>query len=91
MRIKSGPTKPRPDPGSENPRSVWNNSSVQVLIALFLVCLMNLLVIGVEDVYGDMLLTFAVLGPLKMTKTCGMYLTTVYWAAMSFGNLNGKV
>ena len=90
LHIKSGATQARSDPRSESPRSMWNRTSTRALVALFLVGLMNLLVIGSQDIYGDMLLTFAVLGPLNMTKTSGMYLTTAYWAAMSFGNLNGE-
>ena len=90
LYAKSGPSQPTSDPGSESLRSVWSNTSARILVALLLVCLMNLLVVGSQDAYGDMLLTYAVLGPLSMSKASGTYLTTVYWAATSFGNLNGK-
>ena len=90
LYVKSGPSQPRSDPGSESLRSVWSNTSARIRVALLLVCFLNLLVIGSQDAYGDMLLTYAVLGPLSMSKASGTYLTTVYWAAMSFGNLNGE-
>ena len=53
---------------------------------MFLQCLIYF---GTQDTYSNLLTTFSVLGPLGMTKTQGVYLTSLFWASMCFGRLNG--
>ena len=58
--------------------------------ALAAALLINSLITGIQHAYGNMLMTFAVLGPLAMTRREGIYLTVVFGTSMCFGNLNGK-
>jgi len=48
-----------------------------------------LIYFGTQDTYSNLLTTYAVLGPLELTKTKGVYLTSLFWASMCFGRLNG--
>lgn len=57
------------------------------IVLLFIQCLMYF---GIQDTYSNLLTTFAVLGPLKLSKAKGVYLTSIFWASMAFGRLNGK-
>lgn len=54
-------------------------------------CIVNFLIYGVQETYGNMLTTFAVLGPLNMSKVNGVYLATAFWVSMCAGFLNGEL
>lgn len=48
-----------------------------------------LLYFGIQDTYSNLLTTFAVLGPLHLSKPKGVYLTSLFWASMCIGRLSG--
>ena len=78
---------------SSIPEQLANKStfrcSFSTLMLLASTALINMLLIGIQCTYGNLLMAYAVLGPLKMSKSMGTYLTTVLWTAMCFGNING--
>ncbi|XP_013788363.1 sodium-dependent glucose transporter 1A-like [Limulus polyphemus] len=39
---------------------------------------------GLEVTYGQMIATFAVVGPLKLSKSKGSFITSVYWGSYTF-------
>ena len=75
---------------TKDQRFKLSRSIIPYIGALAAALLINSLIIGVQHAYGNMLMTFAVLGPLAMTQREGIYLTVVFGTSMCFGNLNGK-
>lgn len=75
-------TRCEPLPPKELPASLT--------LVLALLFLQSILYFGIQDAYGNLLATFAVLGPLDLTKTTGVYLTSLFWTSMCVGRLNGK-
>ena len=59
------------------------------LISLAALMLLNLVMSGVQSAYGNMLMTFVVLGPLQMSKTSGVVITSISGASKCLGNLTG--
>lgn len=64
--------------------------TVPLVIACGSIFMQCLIYFGTQDTYSNLLTTYAVLGPLELTKTKGVYLTSLFWASMCFGRLNGK-
>ncbi|XP_067944216.1 sodium-dependent glucose transporter 1A-like isoform X2 [Watersipora subatra] len=66
-----------------------SDCSIPLVSAISLLFLQCLLYFGIQDTYSNLLTTFSVLGPLSMTKPRGVYLTSLFWASMCIGRING--
>ncbi|XP_076371221.1 sodium-dependent glucose transporter 1A-like isoform X2 [Tachypleus tridentatus] len=65
----------------EGSQSVGLQFTLMVLAVsvVFMICYA-----GLEVTYGQMIATFAVVGPLKLSKSKGSFLTSVYWGSYTF-------
>lgn len=74
---------------SESESLALADCTIPLTAAISFMFLQCLLYFGIQDTYSNLLTTFAVLGPLQFTKAKGVYLTSLFWASMCFGRLNG--
>ena len=63
--------------------------NVSLMLVVILIFIQLVVFYGMTDMFNNLLTMFAVLGPLHLSKTEGVYLTSAFWAAMCFGRLNG--
>lgn len=58
--------------------------------AVLLLFMQSFLYFGILDAYSNLITSFAVLGPLHLSKTEGVYLASLFWGSNCIGRFIGK-
>jgi len=68
----------------------FRDCSAPLSLSLIFMFMLSLLQFGTQQTYSNLITTFSVLGPLHLTETEGVYISSLFWTLLCFGRLAGR-
>ncbi|KAF6031264.1 hypothetical protein EB796_010500 [Bugula neritina] len=74
---------------SQSDSMSFKDCSAPLSLTLIFMFMLSLLQFGTQQTYSNLITTFSVLGPLHLTETKGVYISSLFWTLLCFGRLAG--